>query len=165
MANEQDHAINSSANHVSPTTFRPAGEFRWCYYLHLYTAKKTDEIWRENDGGSHPCFKVQGKRRLVFVRGYFEDRPFYGGDWCQIFQVTTKARLTNGKKKPNLKPLGQVLPDDCRHSYVQTIPERYPIQLLEQAGTQRFFGVDRMTISNLCKILDHQTYRSGTAPQ
>lgn len=148
-------------NQTSPSTFRSAAEFRWCYYLHLHTASKTTKQWRERDGSSHPEFNVRGKRRLVFVRGYFEDKKFYGGDSCLIYQVTTKPELPNGKKKPNFKPLGPVLSDDSRHSFVQTIPERYPLKLVEDADKAPIEGIDRMTITMTCKILDSITYRSG----
>jgi hypothetical protein len=151
----------SPENQISPSTFRSAAEFRWCYYLHLHTASKTAVRWRERDGSSHPEFNVRGKKRLVFVRGYFEDKKFYGGDWCLIYQVTTKSDLPNGKKKPNHKPLGAVLPEDSRQSFVQTIPERYPLNLVEDAGKQRIEGIDRMTVTMTCKILDSITYRSG----
>ncbi len=160
MKNEPTPAMPSD-NQVSPSTFRPAGEFRWCYYLHLFTAKRTTEQWRERNGRSHPVFEVRGKKRLVFVRGYFEDRKFYGGDWCLIYQVTTKDKLPSGEKKPNFKPLGPVLPDDSRHSFVQTIPERYPLSLIDDAGKEPIRGVDRMTITMACKIIDSITYRSG----
>ena len=161
MKNEPTPVTMPSDNQVSPSTFRPAGEFRWCYYLHLHTATKTTEQWRERDGRPHPVFEVRGKKRLVFVRGYFEDKKFYGGDWCLIYQVTTKAELPSGKKKPNFKELGPVLPDDSRHSFVQTIPERYPLSLIDDAGKEPIRGVDRMTITMTCKILDSTTYRSG----
>lgn len=166
MKNEPTPSTPPSDNQVSSSTFRPAGEFRWCYYLHLHTAKKaytpekTIKEWRERDGRSHPVFEVRGKKRLVYVRGYFEDKKFYGGDWCLIYQVMTKDKLPSGEKKPNFKPLGPVLPDDSRHSFVQTIPERYPLSLIDDAGKEPIRGVDRMTITMACKILDSITYRS-----
>lgn len=157
--NEPTATSMSSGSQGSPATFRPAPEFRWCCYLHLHTAEKTDEEWRENDGRSHPVFKVRGKKRLVFVRGYFEDKEYYGGKWCLVYQVTTKERLPNGKIKPNFLSIGQVLPDDSRKSFVQRIPERYPLNMIESASKDPIRGIDKMTTNMTCKILDSISYR------
>lgn len=145
-------------NQTNLNTFHSQPEFRWCYYLHLHTAKETAERWRENDGSSHPVFAVRGKKRPVFVRGYFHVKATYGGDWCLVYPVTSKDTLLNGKKKPNFKPFGKLLSDDPRNSFVQTIPERYPLSLLESADKQPIQGVDRMTVTAVCKILDSVTY-------
>ena len=166
MKNEPTPATMPSDNQVSPSTFRPACEFRWCYYLHLNKATQTPKQWREmTTGEMHPVFEVEGKRRLVFVRGYFDDERFYGDRWCLIYQVTTKDRLGNkkgnGKKKPNLKPLGIVLPGETSPSFVLTISERYPLKLIEQAGTTPPHRPDPMTSDAIRKIVDNSSYRSG----
>ena len=165
MKNEPPLTITPNDNAVSPSTFRPACEFRWCYYLHLNTAKPAEnpeKQWYEmSTGERHPVFEVNGKRRLVFVRGYFDDDSFYGGRWCQIYQVTTKDKLGNGKKKPNLKRLGNVLPWETRPSFIQTISERYPVSLIEQAGKEPPFKPDPMTSDAIRRIVESITYRSG----
>ena len=163
MKNEQAPPITTNENEVSPSTFRPVCEFRWCYYLHLNTAKQTSQKWHERSTGeSHPVFEVEGKRRLVFVRGYFDDERFHGDRWCLIYQVTTKDKLGNGKKKPNLKRLGEVLPRETRPSFIQTISERYPMSLIEQAGKDPSFKPDPMMSQMICKIVDSSSYRSST---
>ena len=162
MKNEPTPATMPSDNQVSPSTFRPACEFRWCYYLHLNKATQTPKKWREmTTGEMHPVFEVEGKRRLVFVRGYFDDERFYGDRWCLIYQVTTKDKLGNGKKKPNLKRLGAVLPWETRPSFIQTISERYPVALIEQAGKEPPFKPDPMTSDAIRRIVESITYRSG----
>ena len=162
MKNEQTPPITPNDNAISPSTFRPACEFRWCYYLHLNTAKQTSQKWHERSTGeSHPVFEVEGKRRLVFVRGYFDDERFHGDRWCLIYQVTTKDKLGNGKKKPNLKRLGNVLPWETRPSFIQTISERYPVSLIEQAGKESPFKPDPMTSDAIRRIVESITYRSG----
>lgn len=162
MKNEPTPATMPSDNQVSPSTFRPACEFWWCYYLHLNKATQTPKKWREmTTGEMHPVFEVEGKRRLVFVRGYFDDKRFHGDRWCLIYQVTTKDKLGNGKKKPNLKRLRAVLPWETRPSFIQTISERYPVALIEQAGNELPFKPDPMTSDAIRRIVESITYRSG----
>lgn len=161
MKNEPTPATMPSDNQVSPSTFRPACEFRWCYYLHLNTAKKSlAKQWYERDGSPQPVFEVEGKKRPVFVRGYFHDEQFHGDRYCLIYPVTTKDKLGN-KKKPNLKRLGVVLPGETSESFVQTISERYPLALIEQAGNEPPYRPDPMTSDAIRKIVDSSSYRSG----
>lgn len=162
MKNEPMPATMPSDNQVSPSTFRPACEFRWCYYLHLNTAKKSpsNKQWYERDGHPHPVFEVEGKKRPVFVRGYFHDEQFHGERYCLIYPVTTKDKLGN-KKKPNLKRLGVVLPGETCESFVQTISERYPLALIEQAGKEPPYKPDPMTSNAICRVVDSITYRSS----
>ncbi len=160
MTHEHPPASTPRDDQVYPSTFKPAVEFRWCYYLHLNTALEDAAKRRQDKDGIHCFFTVEGKRRLVFVRGYFNDEPYYGAGnkWCLIYQTTTKDRNKKGQNKPNIKPIGSVLPGDSRKAFVQTIPERYPLRLID---SEALGNLDHMTKEAIRKIVDGASYRGG----
>lgn len=149
-----------SASHVHQNTFRAAHEFRWAFYLHLDTAKKTERKWHDHKFVAHPVFEVEGKRRLVFVRGYFENQGHGDKRRCLIHKVTTKGTLPNGKIKPNLVRLDVVIPGDTQKTFIQTISEYYPMHLIEADGNEPPHKLDPHQAMLICKILDHRTYQA-----
>ena len=107
---------------------------RYCFYLHLGSARRNGKMWPDHFSRHHPIFDVEGKARWVLV--YQEA----GSDWVQIYQLTSKNKTVTGKTKPNHVPLGRIIPNKnpsiaAKQSWVQCIPERYPTRLIDDAET------------------------------
>lgn len=161
MTNKYEYGVPSGVpqNEIWPSPHREVAEVRWCYYLHLDKAKMHLTLkWTADDKQNHPVFLVEGKRRPVLIRAYFES--VYGTKWCLIYAMTTKACRRDGKRKPNLKRLGPLSQGSSTETYINTIPDRYPVSLIEMDRSKPPAGFDPTAIISICRILDDSSYRS-----
>ncbi len=100
----------------------PKAQLRYCYYLHLGKADKTEK----SDSGTAK-FQVPYKRRWVLVRKYFRDGT------AQIHQLTSDVETESGLQKSFHVWLGNVVPKSSKNSWAQCIQERYPERLMNEA--------------------------------
>lgn len=142
--NEQDSASNDLTC-----------SFRYCFYLHLGTAKSNGESWYDHEMKAHPVFSVNGKARWVLA----VQRE--GSDSAQIFQLTSKSKTFGGYEKPNHLLLGRVIGNrdstiPRMKSWVRCIPEIYPVKLIEEAEKhyrKEEQSIDPATANSYLKII------------
>lgn len=106
---------------VGQKAARPSAELRYCYYLHLDSAKKM--LSQEGE----PVLSIRAKARWVLVRRYLRD------DWAQIYQLTSDNVTANDHEKRFHVHLGKIVPKSSEDTWAQCILERYPSRLMRDA--------------------------------